>query len=138
MVLPKHAEIGITGRSWVLVDPYSHDDGKATVESDWMQYATRNSWTLGSDRVVVLRDGDEVPDIPGFANQPSAADFIANYIDFTTSPATVRLGRNDVIYLFELGYSAAGKAGCDYQDLVVLVTLADQLVALDAAGFACD
>jgi hypothetical protein len=138
MVLPKHAEIGITGRSWVLVDPYSYDDGQATVESDWMQYATRRSQTLGSDRVVVLRDGDEVPDTPGFADQPSAAQFIANYVDFTTSPATVRLGRNDVIYLFELGYASVGAAGCDYQDLVVLVTLADQLVALDAAGYACD
>ena len=138
MVLPKHAEIGITGRSWVLVDPYSYDAGKATEESDWMQYATRRSQTLGSDRVVVLRDGDEVPETPGFAHQPSAAEFIANYVDFTTSPATVRLGRNDVIYLFELGYSPAGAAGCDYQDLVVLVTLADQLLALDAAGYACD
>jgi hypothetical protein len=138
MRLPEASKIGITGRSWVLFNPYGYYRGKATAESDWIHYATRRSWQLGSNRVLVLRDGDAVPDIAGFADQPSVGEFISDYIDFRTSPATVRLGRNDVIYLFELGYSPPGVVGCDYQDLVVLVTLADQLVALDAAGFACD
>jgi hypothetical protein len=106
-------------------------------EADWKVYLAEESWA-GTDRVIVLRGGDPVPSVPGFEDQASVADFVDDYVDTSTTPCTMKLGDNQVIYLFEIGTRPVGHPYCDYQDVVVLVTLADTMVELDAAGFAAD
>jgi hypothetical protein len=124
--------IGVEARAW------ERKAGKTgSSESDWKEYLTEESWG-GTDRVIVLRNGDPVPEVPGFEDQASVADFVSLYIDTTTTPYTMTLGANQVIYLFEIGTKPVGHPYCDYQDVVVMVTLGDSLVELDASGFATD
>ncbi len=87
---------------------------------------------------MVLRDGDPVPAVPGSGGQPSVADSIKDYVDKTTTPYTVNLNPKQAIFAIELGTKAVTYPACDYQDLVVLVTVADSLIGLDAEGFAVD
>ncbi|MAE63181.1 MAG: hypothetical protein CMJ18_02810 [Phycisphaeraceae bacterium] len=72
--------------------------------------------------VIVLRNGSEVPDIDGYANQANVEDFVRDYIDDDTDK--IVLDENQVIFLFELGTTNMGSIYADFQDLVVLVTLA--------------
>ena len=83
----------------------------------------------GSPQVMVLRDGDAVPQIPGFLDQVSIEQFVGPYID-TAANRIVRAD-NQTIFLFELGVTDLKSPAADFQDLVVLVTLArhqDQLL----------
>ena len=83
-------------------------------------YLERNSHDE-SPAVLVLRDGDDVPDISGFDNQADAVHFIQQYIDADTN--TMTLDVNQAIYLFELGTTDLDSSAADFQDAVVLVTL---------------
>jgi len=85
------------------------------------------SSALQSDYVIALRDGDPQPDIGGFDGQADAASFVSDYI----VDGRMHLHENQVIYLFELGTSNLNSAAADFQDLVVIVTLAEDLEALD-------
>jgi len=117
--------ISITGTSWAKIDNQSTGD----LESDWAMHMSVNS--LGkSSTVKVLRNGDPVPDIPGFRNQNSLAAYIAEYTDTTTN--TISLDKNQAIYLFELGTTDLASAAADFQDLVMLVSLAK--APMDFAG----
>ncbi|MEM7227785.1 MAG: fibro-slime domain-containing protein, partial [Planctomycetota bacterium] len=80
-----------------------------------------------TNQVAVLRDGDPVPSIPALYNQASIADYIEDYVDLGTN--TMNLGVNQIIYLFEVG-SSGGSSSADFQDLVVLVTLANNATGL--------
>ena len=112
-----NSPISITGTSWAKIDTQSTGD----LESDWAMHMSVNS--LGqSSTVKVLRNGDPVPNIPGFKDQNSLAAFIADYIDTATN--TVSLDKNQAIYLFELGTTDLDSSAADFQDLVVLVSLA--------------
>lgn len=89
-----------------------------------------------SDRVMVLRDGDAVPSLEGFAGQTSIAGFLAPYIDGDTH--TVTIDADQIIYLFELGTTDLTSSAADFQDLVVLITLGDSPEALatrDLVGY---
>jgi hypothetical protein len=124
--------IGIEAKTW------ERKAGRTgAYDSDWKFYADAKSWT-GSDRVIVLRDGDPVPSVPGFEDQESVAYYVSPFVDTTTTPYTMNLGKNQVIYLMELGDRPVGHPYCDFQDVVVMVTLGDSFVELDAAGFATD
>ena len=68
-------------------------------------------------------NGDEVPELDGFADQDSVEDYLAPFIDIDTG--TVVLGPNDAIYLFELAAPDTSSVYYDLQDLVVLVTRGD-------------
>jgi prepilin-type processing-associated H-X9-DG protein len=85
-------------------------------------YATERRSDDGSGHTWVLRNGDVVPSIAGFAGQRSIEDFLASYID---PEGHVTIGENDAIFLFELSgqidYQRYSHA--DFQDLVVLVRL---------------
>ncbi|MCB0283672.1 MAG: hypothetical protein H6627_01995 [Calditrichae bacterium] len=74
--------------------------------------------------IKTLRDGDPVPNIEGFGNQASAAEFIENYIDFETQ--TVTLDENQAIYLIELYTYDLTSSAADFQDVVILVSLAKE------------
>ena len=72
---------------------------------------------VNSKHVYVLREGDAVPDIDGFLDQGNVVSFLTDYIDNNK----INIGKNDVIYLFELGTTNTKSAAADFQDLVVLV-----------------
>ena len=68
--------LSIVGRSWWKIDlSYS-----GTSNSDWEQVMQVDSST-GSANVLVLRDGDQVPDIEPFQDQGSIVSFLGGYID---------------------------------------------------------
>ncbi|MCA9292528.1 MAG: fibro-slime domain-containing protein [Phycisphaerales bacterium] len=107
--------IAVVGKSW-------NKTGNApTNDSNWQLFRSADSST-GDSRVIVLRDGDAVPTYAGASNQASAAEYIADYV----SNGIVTLGDNQAIFLYELGLNS------DYQDLVVLVTLATDASYFDA------
>ena len=109
------APISITGTSW---EKMTGEDGDQN--SEWEQSMTVSS-NSGSAQVLTLRNGDAVPNIAGFLDQASLAEFINDYVDATNNVVT--LGHNQVIYLFELGTTDLTSSSADFQDLVVLVTL---------------
>ncbi len=109
--------ITVEARSWL------RSGGSGRSDSNWYVYMDENTRD-DSPQVGVLRDGDPVPGITGIRGQRSAAEYVADYVDPDTN--TMRLADNQVIYLFELG-SNHSSSSADFQDLVVLVTLADSV-----------
>ncbi len=85
------------------------------------------STAFQSDFVIALRDGDPVPNIQGFNDQQNAVEFVSDYI----VDDHIRLHDNQVIYLFELGTANLNSAAADFQDLVVIVTLAETVEELE-------
>ena len=106
-------EFAITAQCWKW-------DGNGNANSDWSVRQTENS-NADPDWVVILRDGDTVPALPGFADQASVVDFLEPYMDIPTQ--TVVLGPNDAIYLFELAAPTTTSVFYDLQDLVVVITV---------------
>ena len=109
------SNVSVIGRNWIKK---SGEDGSE--DSEW---EIRNTVTSTDDvpEVIVLRNGDAVPNITPFLDQAEIVDFIEAYVDFDSN--TVVLGDHQVIYLFELGSGGASSSSADFQDLVVLVTL---------------
>ena len=107
--------ISVTGQSWVKAD----SDYSGTSNSHWTQEIQVNS-ASGSSAVLVLRDGDDVPDITPFQDQGSIVSFLQGYID---NNQKVVLDDNQAIFLYELGTTNLSSSAADFQDLVILVTL---------------
>jgi len=116
-IYPPNTEISITARSWLKKNSWYSGNSN----DHWTPLMTVNS-DDNSPYVLVLRDGDPVPNIPGFMDQNSIEDFLAPYIDVEDNE--VELEDNQAIYLFELGTSDLNSPAADFQDLVVLVNLA--------------
>lgn len=86
--------------------------------------------TYGSDNIYqvrVLKNGQDVPNLDGYANQQSVASYVADYVN---DQGQVVLDPNQAIFLFELGVDLNGYApgsnlpsAADFQDLVVLMTV---------------
>ena len=118
--------VSVTATSWEKIDGQDGDQN-----SEWQTNMTVNSHT-GSAQVLTLRDGDSVPAIDGFMDQDSLETYIADYLD--TDTQTVSLSPNQAIYLFELGTTDLSSSAADFQDLVVLVTLARDTAELIGQG----
>jgi hypothetical protein len=116
------AGISVIARSWL-----KNSGADGTNNNDWYAYMTVDSGS-NSPNVKVLRDGDSVPNIPGFMNQSSVEAYVNHYIDHQTNK--MRLHDNEVIYLFELGTTDINSAAADFQDAVVVVRLAEDVVTL--------
>jgi hypothetical protein len=82
------------------------------------QILTVNTST-NSPNLKVLKNGDPVPDIPGFQGQDSIEDFVTDYIE----NGSIKLKENEAIYLFELGNTNLNSVGADFQDLVILISV---------------
>ncbi len=118
--------VRVVARSWDMTDAYYNGTYLSTGvvstnDGDWEESMTVDSAT-GGQQVITLRDGDAVPNIPGFMDQSSLEQFLVDYIDPNTD--TMVLGDNQVVYLFELGTTNMSDPAADFQDLVVLVTFA--------------
>jgi fibro-slime domain-containing protein len=116
-IFPPHTPIAITGRSWNKTS----EGALGTNPANWQPSMTANSHDE-SAQVMVLRNGSPVPNIPGFNNQTSIATYVRDFVDSGSN--TIRLLDNQAIYLFEVGTTNLTSAAADFQDLVVLVTLA--------------
>ena len=82
------------------------------------------STTANNDgHVISLKKGDPVPGIEGFGGQQSISEYLTGAGYVNTANNTIKIGKNDVIYLFELGGGTYGDRPFDLQDMVVLVTL---------------
>ena len=112
--IPGGTDITVSGTSW------TRTGGDGTVNEDWSKHMEQDSQTSGS-QLKVLRDGDPVPDIDGYLDQGSVADFVGQFIDPLSN--RISLEQNQSIYLFELGTSNSTSAAYDFQDLVVLVSM---------------
>lgn len=111
---PAGSHIDVKARSWIKQSSW----GGGTT---WSPYLTVDSST-DSKNVIVLRNGDAVPNITPFMNQGSIVSFVKNYVDSSTH--RIKLQANQAIYLFELGTTDLQSSAADFQDLVVLVTMA--------------
>ncbi|OGV69990.1 MAG: hypothetical protein A3K19_11365 [Lentisphaerae bacterium RIFOXYB12_FULL_65_16] len=90
-----------------------------TQNSHWTNEMTTYSTDASAQcRIRLLRDGDNIPNVPGFQNQTDAAYYVANYVNNNKMSMTV----NQSIFLFE-HTSDLGGAGADFQDAVCLITL---------------
>jgi fibro-slime domain-containing protein len=121
---PGGTPVAVDGRSWWL------EGANGCVASHW-DVNREASTTDNGVQIKVLRNGDPVPAIKGVYEQASAGQYIAGYVDVDTGLMT--LGDSQVIYLFELGTSGSSSSA-DFQDLVVLVTLASDPAGLCGGG----
>ncbi len=117
-------EVRVDGRSWK-----KNGSGSDCSAGGWS--LSREASTADNDvQLKVLRNGDPVPDIQALYAQASIGDYVGEFVDLDTG--LMQLGENQVIYLFELG-SSGNSSGADFQDLVVLVTLAENGTGLCGA-----
>ena len=111
---PPGTSVSVSGRSWVKrSNSYSGNS-----DSHWRTYLTVSS-SNQSGNLIVLRDGDAVPNLSGYGGQASAASFLTSYIE----NGRIKLAKNQAIFLFELGTTNLSSAAADFQDLVVLLTM---------------
>ncbi len=127
---PADTPIHVTGRSWAK----KQASYTGTSESHWQ---THNAFSTSTStpQIMILRNGDNVPNLGSFMGQLAAKEFVVEFVNQSTQKMV--LNENQVIYLFELGTTTLTAAAADFQDLVVLVTLGDTtdyLNTLDAEG----
>jgi len=107
-ILAAGTAVSCVGISW---KPYGNG---------YTKHLTINS-TPSNQNVLVLRDGDSVPDIEGYKDQEKVEKYLQEYID--TDTKTVTLQPNQAILLFELGTTDMSASSADFQDMVMLVTM---------------
>lgn len=106
--------ISITGRSWIKRSSrYS-----GTQNWHWRVLLEQDSHE-DQNYVWVLRDGDDVPDVPGFEDQDSIQYFVQTYV----VDGKISLGVNQAIFLFELGTTNLNSDAADFQDIVIIASL---------------
>ncbi len=69
-------------------------------------------------QVVVIRDGESLPDVPAFTAGTGLQDYLSAYVDTSTGKAVLGEGQALVLYEFEVD---AGDAAADFQDLALLI-----------------
>ncbi len=89
--------------------------GEAKLGSYYRSYES----SVSDPHVMVLRDGDPVPQKPGYAGQVPVGSMLEPY----TKDGNISIGPHEVIYLFEFNDDLTA-AAADYQDLVVLLRAA--------------
>ncbi len=109
-----YTAITAEARSWNRIAEPGDED------SDWGVRMHANTGT-DSPQVILLRNGDPVPSNDGTFDQASIAEYLEPYTDAVTNLIT--LEDHQIIYLFELGNTHT-TSGVDFQDLVLLVSLA--------------
>ncbi len=127
-IYPAGTSVSVIGRSWIKKKSWY----SGSKNSHWQSYMTVDGSNSDTQQLIVLRNGDDVPDIDGFMEQNNLVDFIQDYIDTETN--TIVLDENQAIFLYELGTTNMSSSAADFQDLVALVTLAadpDDLVEND-------
>lgn len=81
-----------------------------------------NSKTTPS-QVVILQDGELVPNVAGYGGSRSAKDFVKDYLDASGTRIKLPDPERQYIVLFELGSTRVGSAAFDRQDIVLLASV---------------
>lgn len=113
-VHPAGTSVSISGRSWLK----NSNSNSGTSDSHWYSYLTVSS-SSQSGNLIVLRDGDSVPNLAGYGGQAAASSFLAPYIQ----SGKLKLAKNQAVFLFELGTTNLSSSAADFQDLVVLISM---------------
>jgi len=111
----------VRGGEQVTLEDVGAGDSISMVGKTTQYFRSYHESTGNDGHCWILRDGDVVPSIAGFAGQDAIEEFLAPYM---TPEGCLTLGVNDVIFLFELSnYTNYNRYSCaDFQDLVVLVS----------------
>ena len=97
-----------------------HDsDSSGSNDSDWYEYRTISS---GSADMMVLKDGDQAPNLDGFLDQGNLVSFLQGYIN---SDNVVTLNPDQAIMIYEVMTNSSSSA-YDMQDAVLLLTINSQ------------
>ena len=72
-----------------------------------------------SNQVWVVLNGEKPKDCPGYDGQTSVTEYLAKYMN---PDGTIKIGPNDVMYLFEMGSTSTGDAAFDLNDMMVLIS----------------
>ena len=120
-IYPAGTPLMIGARSYVKTS------GNGKKNSHWSTYRSVSAGQNPAN-MLVLKHGDPVPNHPAFTDPNETLDFVIDYVDHTSQ--TIVLDENQVIVLFELGTTDLTSPTADFQDLVVLVTLAKDPVDL--------
>ncbi len=101
---PAEAALSVIARSW------RQDGSSVNIEAG-----------PGSNpgNMMILLDGDDVPDTPGFKQQADLAEFLTPY---TNSNGKIAIGPSEALFLFELGTTNITSTSADFQDAVVLIS----------------
>jgi hypothetical protein len=89
-----------------------------SLDSSWQEYLEVYS-TGDSANLIVLKNGNSVPNIKGYLGQAPLASFVAPYV----KNGKISLKANEAIFLFELGTTNIYSDAADFQDLVVLLSV---------------
>ncbi|NQZ57629.1 MAG: hypothetical protein HRT88_09225, partial [Lentisphaeraceae bacterium] len=117
-------EISILGKSWKK----KRSSSSGNKASHWTTYMEVDSMDIDGSpsalaNVMILTNGQEVPNIEGYLDQGDVEDFLNGYID---EDGKVTIADDQAIVLFELGTTNLTSAAADFQDLVVLMTFVEQ------------
>lgn len=110
-MIPAGTPISVDAMSWV--------NGK--------EYLAVNS-SANSSNVIILKNGDQVPNYKPFDGQTAIQSMVAEHID---KDGIVTLYPDEVIMLFELGTTNLTSTAADFQDLIVLVTFGESTDRFD-------
>ncbi len=117
---PAGTPITISSKAWQHKNDYSYYYDNYGPDEAWKGYMEVNSEN-NPDNVIILKNGDTVPDISGYLDQQPLEEFLIGYIDQTTHKVT--MDENEAIFLFELGTTDLNSPAADFQDLVILVSV---------------
>jgi hypothetical protein len=78
-----------------------------------------NGTAEDSQMIIALKNGDSVPELTPYEQQPLVDEMLEDYI---TPEGVVTIGENDIIYLMELGTNNPANSAADFQDAVMLFT----------------
>jgi len=109
-IQPSDASISIKAVSWL-----------ASRRGGFSQHISVDSAT-NSHNVVVLRNGDSLPNKRPFTNSQQTPDFLRDFVDHDSR--SVVLDENQAMFLFELTTNRSTGSASDFDDLAVIVTLA--------------
>jgi hypothetical protein len=118
-VYPAGTEVSILAKSWKK----TRSSKSGTKINHWRQYMEVNSMSISGSsslsNVIMLVNGDEVPQIDGFLEQDNIVTFLDTYV----TDGKISIGDDQVLVLFELGTTNLTSSAADFQDLVVLMTM---------------
>lgn len=125
---------GKNPRKYVLPSTYPAGTVLSIIGQSWLKNGSSytkimtDDSNVNSPAVKVLRKGNTVPNIKPFGTQGTIASFLNGLFDPVTKKVTI--ADNQVIYLFELYSLDPNLATTDYQDLVILLTMAKTPAAI--------
>jgi Tfp pilus assembly protein PilE len=125
---PSHANLIGQNTAYSFPDVYDPNTPVSVEGWAWYRSSSHSSWTQynhvnsdpSNDRVKVLRDGDPVPNTPGFAGQLSAKQYLEDYI--SDDGTTMKLSPTQAIFLFEFTTASLTSSSADFQDMVILAS----------------